>query len=74
MFQKIEKMGGAGLIGISIVAGVLLLVGLVTPGWFGIDVKSGENDVSVRLFFIPSIGYLAESITILPTRVSCAYF
>ncbi|CAG2202854.1 unnamed protein product [Mytilus edulis] len=42
-------MGGAGLIGISIVAGVLLLVGLVTPGWFGIDVKSGENDVSINM-------------------------
>lgn len=42
-------MGGGVLVGISILAGVLLLVGLVTPGWLGLDIKSGENDVSINM-------------------------
>ena len=40
-------MNGSALVGLTVIGCGLIMLALVTPGWFGIDIKSTKEDKNV---------------------------
>ena len=46
-FRQFKMASGNAVIITSVLAGVFIFVALVTPGWFGLHMKSSDSDVKV---------------------------
>lgn len=46
-------MNGSALIGLTVIGCGLILLALITPGWFGIDTKSPEDEQNIDVSLSP---------------------